>query len=411
MPMLDLLRHLPDFRAREVPVLERLQAWCSFRTGSFDVAALEALAKVLQRDFSDLGATFRQESLEPVLRLDGSGRQEFRDLGPCLFWEKHPSAARQILLAIHTDVVYADSEKTAEDLRWVRDGEWLHAAGCADAKGGIAIIHEALLALEQSPLAGQLGWKIILNPDEEIGSPGSSEGLQRAAKKCHMGLLFEPSLPDGALVGARKGSGNFTVAVHGKAAHAGRNPQEGRNAIVALATWLGEWAELPVRFPGMTVNVGRIQGGGSVNRVPDFAMAEINVRVETDGQVEGFAGWRKQQEERWSQREGYRCEWFGGFSAPPKPWEGATRKWMQCVQECGHLLGMDLKVKSSGGVCDGNRLAAAGLPNVDTLGPVGDGLHGAGEKMLLPSLFQRMRLTCLILMRLAQEPDWAGDLK
>ena len=120
-----------------------------------------------------------------------------------------------------------------------------------------------------------MGWEVLINPDEEIGSPGSAPLLIQAAKRNHLGLVFEPSLPDGNLVGARKGSGNFTVIARGKAAHAGRNPQLGRNAIDALARFIVGLASLDDSGGAITTNVGYIQGGGPVNVVPDLAVLPL----------------------------------------------------------------------------------------------------------------------------------------
>jgi glutamate carboxypeptidase len=307
----------------------------------------------------------------------------------------------QVMLVVHTDVVYAESEIDNDSLsiRW--EGLWLHAPGAADAKGGIAVIRETLLALEASPWAEKIGWRVILNPDEEIGSPGSSELLRREAAECDFALLFEPSLPDGALVGQRKGSGNFVLHMAGRAAHAGRNPEAGRNAIHALAEVVTALASLAKPEAGLTVNVGSIAGGGSVNRVPDSATAQVNIRVTQVEQQSEVLRYLDELKAKWGKREGFALQWRGGFTAPPKLMADGTETVMRQVLSCAQALGMDLVVRPSGGVCDGNRLAAAGLPNVDTLGPRGEGLHGAGEKLFLPSLVERARLATLVLLTAA----------
>src|SRR5204863_2063795 len=118
--------------------------------------------------------------------------------------------------------------------------------------------------------------------DEEIGSPGSIELLNRAAKDNRLGLLFEPAMGDeGALVGERKGFGNFTVIVRGRAAHAGRDFAQGRNAVIAAAKMMHKLHALndELGSNGITVNVGRVVGGGAVNVVPDLCVARINVRI------------------------------------------------------------------------------------------------------------------------------------
>ena len=138
----------------------------------------------------------------------------------------------------------------------------------------------ALKALEASPLAGKIGWEVLLNADEEIGSPGSIGVIKQIAARCDLGLLYEPALPDGTLVSWRKGSGNFSFVVRGKAAHAGREFEKGRNAIVAASRLIDEIANLNTD-PEVTYNAGRISGGGPLNVVPDLAIGRVNVRVKT----------------------------------------------------------------------------------------------------------------------------------
>lgn len=402
--MRDLLPYLEVLTGRQEKTQGDIAAWCGFRTGSFDSDSLNQFAQRLKADFSELGAASERVNLTPVEMRNEEGKPYLCPLGPALVLRKHTEAKRQVLLAIHTDVVYAEGEKTAADIGVRQDGDWLHAPGAADAKGGIAVLREALFALECSPYATQIGWRVVLNPDEEIGSPGSTALLRREAEACQAGFLFEPSLPDGSLVGERKGSGNFTLILRGRAAHAGRNPEAGRNAIHAMAEVVMALCAMHDAKSGLTVNVGRISGGGSVNRVPDMAMASVNVRVRSVEQQNTVRETLQSLEQNLAAREGYALEVHGDFTAPPKPCIGGTAALLRLAQSCGRALDMDLAIRPSGGVCDGNRLAASGLPNVDTLGPVGEGLHGAGEKLYLPSVLQRARLTALMLMQWARDP-------
>ena len=130
----------------------------------------------------------------------------------------------------------------------------INGPGVADAKGGIVVMLAALRALESSPLAGSIGWDVLLNADEEIGSPGSVHVVKKLASRCDVGLLYEPALPDGTLVSWRKGSGNFTFVVRGRAAHAGREFEKGRNAIVAVSRLIDQIAEFNVE-PEVTLSL------------------------------------------------------------------------------------------------------------------------------------------------------------
>jgi glutamate carboxypeptidase len=264
----------------------------------------------------------------------------------------------------------------------------------------------ALQAYERSPWAEKAGWEVLINPDEEIGSPGSAPLLIQAAKRNHLGLVYEPSFQDGNLVGARKGSGNFTVIARGKAAHAGRNPQLGRNAIDALARFIVGLASLDDAGGAITTNVGYIQGGGPVNVVPDLAECRFNVRVVTQNDQKSFEDSLRRLAEEINKIDGISLELHGGFRRPPKPLDAKTLKLLEHVAECGRDLGLSLQWRPTGGACDGNNLAAAGLTTIDSLGVTGGDIHSSEEYILLDSLAERAKLTALLLMKLA-----AGEIE
>jgi glutamate carboxypeptidase len=219
-------------------------------------------------------------------------------------------------------------------------------------------------------------------------------------------LLFEPALPDGGLVSERKGSGNFTAVMHGRAAHAGRDVAAGRNAIEALAEYVLDLRQLAQGIAGVTINVGHIEGGGAVNMVPDLAIARFNVRFHAQEERAALEEGLRKLTAKFNGREGYSLELHGGITAPPKLVDGRTRELMHLVSQCGKDLGLNLLWRATGGVCDGNRLAAAGLANVDTLGPRGGGLHSAEEFVFLDSLRERAKVVALLLMRMA-----SGEMK
>lgn len=385
--------------------------WVKIPSGSHDTAGLAHMAAKLKDAFSVLGGTGEELDLARQASIDSHGHPCLVPLGKALRFRKRPDAPLQVFLGIHYDVVYGDHSGSGDGDRpavtpAIRlDGGLLHASGAADAKGGLVILLKALEALEASPFAAGLGWEVLLNPDEEIGSPGSMPLLREAAGRNHLGLLFEPSLPDGNLVGARKGSGNYTAVVRGRAAHAGRDPQLGRNAIHALAEFIVELDRFGKGRAGLSVNVGKVEGGGAVNRVPDLALARFNLRAKAPEDQAEAEAWLRSQKDAFAGREGYALEIHGGFASPPKPLEGGTLKLLEAVAASGGSLGLDLKWHASGGVSDGNKLAAAGLPNVDTLGARGGGIHGPEEFLILESLVERARLTALLLMRLG-----SGDL-
>jgi glutamate carboxypeptidase len=400
--------------------------WAGINSGTYNTSGLFNLASVLQLDFATLGASESQRlELPPQRVIDSHGREATRPLGNLLIFRKRPEAPRRVLLCIHYDTVYpADSPFAAVKLL---DKLRLGGPGVCDAKGGIAVLLIALECLERFlaethsllPTANRLpptalGWEILLNPDEEIGSPGSGKYLAEAAARNHdqVGLLFEPALPDGALVNERKGAGNFAAVMRGRAAHAGRDPASGRNAIEALAEYVLDLRELARSSSGVTINVGQIEGGTATNIVPDLAIARFNVRFAavpdagTPDVHPGLLDALRQLTDKYNAREGYAIELHGGITAPPKRADDRMRRLMDQVTACGRDLGLELAWRPTGGVCDGNRLAAAGLACVDTLGPRGGEIHSEKEFVFVESLAERAKLAGLLLMRLA-----AGEMK
>jgi glutamate carboxypeptidase len=262
--------------------------------------------------------------------------------------------------------------------------------------------------LERLPLAQRIGWEVLINPDEEIGSPGSAHLFAAAAVRNDLGLVFEPAFPDGNLVSSRKGSGNFSAVVRGRAAHAGRDFHLGRNAIEAAARFAVSAAELNGSIPGVTVNVARIDGGGPANVVPDLAICRLNARVETFEQQTLVHDALRRIAADIDRRDGISIELHGEFLSPPKVLDEPTLALLGHVAECARELGMPaISWRPSGGASDANKLAAAGLTVVDTLGPRGGNMHSAEEYLLVESLTERAALSALLLLKLAGgQIDW-----
>ncbi len=390
-----------DWVARQRERMERLvRDWASIPSETHDLAGLAAMAAALERSFAALGASVLVD-LPPAMEVDDRGRPAKRPLGRALRITKRPAAPRRVFVGGHMDTVHARAQ--APPLERLAGGR-LRGPGVADAKGGLAVMQIALEALERSSLAEALGWELLVNPDEELGSPGSAALITEAARGAAVGLIFEPAFADGALVGARKGSGYFTAVVRGRAAHVGRDFAAGRSAVMAAARLAASLDRLNGSREGVIVNVGRISGGGPLNVVPDLAFVRLNVRcdgAEDEAALESeisaiVAG---------EHRDGLEVDLHGRFTAPPKPLDEPTRALLQAIADCGGDLGMKISWRATGGVSDGNRLAAAGVTTVDTLGPCGGEIHSPGEFVVLDSLVERARLASLVLLRLA-----AGDI-
>jgi glutamate carboxypeptidase len=269
-------------------------------------------------------------------------------------------------------------------------------------KGGIAVMLAALKAVEQSPVAASVGYEVVVNSDEEVGSLASAELLARAAAGKRAALTYEPAaLPDGTLAGARPGSGNFALVARGRSAHAGRNPEDGRNALLAAA-------DLALRLDalkreGLTVNPSRIEGGSPSNVVPDLAILRVNLRPRTP-EIEAVAKQAIEEAVGAVAREReVAIEVHGGFGRPPKPLTSNAEKLFELVKRAGADLGQSIAWQPSGGVCDGNNIAACGVPVVDTMGVRGGKIHSMEEFLIVESLKERAALSALTILRLAGE--------
>jgi glutamate carboxypeptidase len=355
------------------------------------------LAAHLRQSWGPLGEV-EELRLPPQQMVDSRGQITSQPLGKALRISKRSDARLRAFLCIHMDTVYPP-ESGFLNVTHI-DANTIQGPGVCDAKGGLAVMLVAVEALERSPWATNIGWEVLINPDEEVGSPGSSPLFEEAARRNHVGLLFEPTLPDGSLVAERGGSGSYSAVIRGRSAHAGRDPHLGRNAVVAASEMAVRLAALT--HDGITVNVGKIDGGGPVNVVPDLAICRFNVRAKTPAdqklivtQVESLAA-------EIGRRDGIRVELHGGFHRPPKPLDDATRALQRNVEQSGRDLGLSITWRYSGGVSDGSQLAAAGLPNIDSLGPRGGNIHSPEEFLLIDSLTERAKLAALIMIKMAR---------
>ncbi|MFN7177054.1 MAG: M20/M25/M40 family metallo-hydrolase, partial [Thermaurantiacus sp.] len=210
------------------PLLDRTLAWADVNSGSRNLAGLAAMEPLLIEAFRPLGEV-TVHAPAPSTRMRGDGGIEPEPLGRNIEISARPEAPVRVLLTGHYDTVFG-VDHPFQQVRWLEEGV-VNGPGVADMKGGIAVMLGALMAFEQSPLAERLGWTVLLNADEEISSPGSAPLLVARAEAAVCGLTFEPALADGTLAGDRPGSGNFSVHFAGRSAHAGREPEKGRNAV------------------------------------------------------------------------------------------------------------------------------------------------------------------------------------
>ena len=379
-------------------MLSAVERWCAVNTGTGNRDGLARQWDMLADGFAALPGSIRKVEAGPVEQIAADGTTVTIANGAHLVLSVRPQATRRVLLTGHMDTVFP-ADHPFQSARWL-DDDTLNAPGAADMKGGLAVILHALSAFEQTGAAARLGYDVMINADEETGSLSSAGLIAELAQGKYAALTYEPAaLPDGTLAGARGGSGNYSLTVTGKSAHAGRNPQDGRNAIVAAAA-------LAVALKAMghdelSVNPARIDGGAANNVVPDHAVLRFNIRPRTIPAGEAFARDLATLIAQVSGAHGVAISTHGGITRPPKPVSPAAARLFALVAECGAELGQAIGRRDTGGVCDGNNIAACGIPVVDTMGVRGGSIHSAQEYLIVPSLATRAALSALVLQRLA----------
>jgi glutamate carboxypeptidase len=384
--------------AAAAPMRAQVEQWAAINSGTGNLMGLAQVAALLADSIAPLPGTLRlvdpapEESVLP----DGSTRTVQR--GQHLHLSVRPTANRRILLTGHMDTVFP-ADHPFQTLREIEPGV-INGPGTADMKGGIAVMLAALKAFETSPEASALGYDVLINSDEETGSTSSAALIADLARGKLAAFTYEPAaLPDGTLAGARPGSGNFSFIITGRSAHAGRNPEDGRNALLAAAALALELAAL--RKAGLTVNPAKIDGGGPNNVVPDHAVLRVNLRPATPELEAEARTTINAIVARIATQHDVGIHMHGGFGRPPKRMDAKAEALFTLVKQCGADLGQSISWKASGGVCDGNNIAACGVPVVDTMGVRGGAIHSSDEYLIVDSLAERAMLSALTLHRIA----------
>lgn len=299
------------------------------------------------------------------------------------------------LLIGHVDTVFPLGELARRPFT-IRDGR-AFGPGVFDMKAGLVQLVEALRLRTTEP---QL--TVLLNADEELGSPGSQPFLVAEAARAGRALVIEPSGPGGAMKTARKGIGLYDLAVLGVAAHPGLDFSSGVNAIVELAARLGELAGLTGLDEGTTVNIGKVRGGTGRNVVPARAVAELETRFWTVAAGERVDTAIRQVLARESAAE---LRLTGGVHRQPMVRDRATERLAELARDCAHAAGWQVEELAVGGVSDGNVVAALGLPTLDGMGAEGGGAHRPDEWVSLDAMPRRARWLAAVLDRLSEAAD------
>jgi glutamate carboxypeptidase len=309
---------------------------------------------------------------------------------------------RRLLLLAHMDTVFDEGAAAARPFR--TQGGRAYGPGVTDDKAGVVCGFEAVEVLcEVAGFDDFAAITLVCSPDEEIGSPFSRPLIEALAGEHDVAIGLEAARTNGALVSARKGISAFTIEVEGKAVHAGVRPGEGVNAVLEAAHKTVALQALNGRWPGVTCNVGVLRGGNRTNVVADRAVMQVEVRAAT------VAAFDQAMDEvakivAATTVPGARAELLPAHRHPPMERTPAVAALVAEAQTVARDLGFEVDEAATGGAGDANTTAAAGLPTIDGLAPVGGDAHGPDEWLDLDSVVPRTALLAGLLARLGARP-------
>ena len=312
----------------------------------------------------------------------------------------------RLLLLAHMDTVYQDGVAGERPVR-IKD-DTLLGPGTADMKAGLlAGIYalEALRATNTVPFAEVV---YLFTADEETGSVESRDLIQETARRCDVALVLEAARASGAIVGARKGVWEYELRVRGRSAHAGVEPEKGRNALLEMAHKIVALQALNGEMPGVTVNVGVASGGTATNVVPETATIHLEARAfESEGLRAVDERIRAIVAAPAVPDTSIALTIRKGF--PPMPRTAATERLASMASEIAGDLGFPLEAVSTGGASDASLVAGAGVPVLDGLGPIGGDDHSPREWISVASIIPRVTLLAALIARIGAEGVGGAD--
>lgn len=291
---------------------------------------------------------------------------------------------KPIIILGHTDTVHPRG--AIKDRPWRAEGNRIYGPGIFDMKANCALALEALRACEAIGARPLRPITLLFTCDEESGSPSGRAVVEAEAKDARAVLVLEPPASGGRVKTGRKGTGMFTLEVHGRAAHAGLDPEKGVSAVLELARQTVRLSELNDPATGTTVTVTVVQGGTHTNVVPSEARAEIDVRfssVESGSRIERTIRTLTPFDER------AQIDVSGGINRPPLERTPKVQELYAQARTIAALLDFDLGEASVGGASDGNFVGALGVRVLDGLGIDGDGAHAAHEHIIVDNIALR----------------------
>jgi glutamate carboxypeptidase len=371
--------------------LADLRTVVNIDSGTYSRPGVNRVGAYLQERFQSFGFTTHFE------------RQE--QFGDHLIATHTGTAANgpRILLIGHIDTVFPEGEALRRPfaVSEQKGGRIASGPGVLDMKSGVLIGMYGLHILIAAQEADYQSVTFVCNSDEEIGSPSSKPLIQELARQADAVIVLEPGRAKGTVVSSRRGSGQYRVEVRGVAAHAGVEPQRGRNAILELSYQVQKMQALNGTIPGTTLSVGIIRGGERTNIVPDCAYCEMDVRVSNEAGLQAIEAAMRRVAAK-TVLQGTSITLSGGMICMPFERTKRNEQLIQLVKEAGSELGLKIEDVGSGGASDANNTAAIGVPTIDGLGAGGGLAHNPGEYIELDYLPTRIALLAGLVKRIVK---------
>ena len=382
-------------RARESAYLADLERLVNIDSGSYTPDGVDRIGEFVGEFMAARGASVER-------RPDPDGRLGATVIGTWRAAEAAAGAAPRLLLIGHMDTVF-DPGTAAERPFAIRDGT-ATGPGVTDMKSGLLA---GLYAIDALVAAGPLPFErltYVANPDEEIGSPSSSPHIREIAADSDACLVLECARANGDVVSSRKGILDARITIHGRAAHAGVEPEKGRSAVLAAADLVQRLHALNGRWDGVTVNVGVVAGGTRPNVVAERCSLEVDVRAVRRADLEAA--------------EAEIRSLLATLVVPDTTAELApmARWWpMEKLERSGRLvehaqaiarrLGFEIRDAATGGASDANTTSGMGVPSIDGLGPIGGMDHSPAEYLEVASIVPRTTLLAGLILTIGRDPD------
>ncbi|TKH01169.1 M20 family metallopeptidase [Peribacillus simplex] len=366
-------------------MLQLVERLVNIDSGSHTKKGIDEIGSILKTKF---------ESLDFIVNT-----VEQQNYGNQLVIQHREANQPHILIVAHMDTVFP--EGTAQKRPFKVKGNRAYGPGVADMKSSLVELFYAIHCLKQT---GQTGYKhiqIILNSDEEIGSPSSASLISEKAANKKFALILEPARTDGSLVTARRGCGQFKVDIMGVAAHSGIEPEKGRSAIEELAHKIIALHRLNDQKKGISVNVGKIEGGSAVNMIASHAAAFVDVRISEKKQESTVL---KQLKKICAETyiPGTKTTLSGKMDRSPMEKNEKSNLLLETIRQAGKEIGIEITDTATGGGSDASITSELGIATVDGLGPIGGNAHSEEEYLEIPSLTERTLLLATVLQKLSK---------